>query len=368
MTFMSAISDANLAQAPAMAKDAAAGWDLWVDSSSTNPLPASALADDPDIASTATLLRGYADLSLPQAGDETVTGSAEPRPVTGYDESWLAPGVPELSERLDRFPSDRAALEAIAADPTLAVASDGLMEDDGPPGGTGVAIGDEVRAVDPQSGREQTFTLAAFVEEDWNWNGLMIGRAAATELLGANGVENRMYVSVADGVDAEAVSERLTAEWIENGADASTFIAAVEDEMRELQSILRLLQGYLGIGLLIGILGLGVVMVRAVRERRRQVGMLRAIGFSAGVVRRAFLAEAGFVAIQGIVLGIGLGLVVSYQMLHSDVFGEPLPFTVPWLAVAVLLVVPGAGAMLAALAPAAQAARIQPAAALRIAE
>ena len=368
MTFMSAISDANLAQAPAMAKEAAAGWDLWVDSSSTNPLPASALADDPDIDGTTTLVRGYADLSIQPADGGKVIENSEPWAVTGYDESWLAPGVPELSERLDRFSSDRTALEAIASDPTLAVASDTLLEGDGPPGGGSLAIGDKVQAVDPQSGREQTFTLAAFVENDWNWNGLMIGRDAATDLLGTNGVENRMYVSVADGVDAEAVSERLTAQWIENGADASTFVAAVEDEMKEMQSILRLLQGYLGIGLLIGILGLGVVMVRAVRERRRQIGMLRAIGFSAGVVRRAFLAEAGFVAIQGIVLGIGLGLVVSYQMLQSDVFGEPLPFTVPWLAVAVLLVVPGAGAMLAALAPAAQAARIEPAAALRIAE
>jgi putative ABC transport system permease protein len=109
-------------------------------------------------------------------------------------------------------------------------------------------------------------------------------------------------------------------------------------------------------------------MVRAVRERRRQIGMLRAIGFSAATIRRTFLAEAGFVAIQGIVLGIGLGLVVSYQMLQSDVFGDPLPFTVPWLAVAVLLLVPGTAAMLAALAPASQAAKIHPAAALRTAD
>jgi ABC-type antimicrobial peptide transport system permease subunit len=96
--------------------------------------------------------------------------------------------------------------------------------------------------------------------------------------------------------------------------------------------------------------------------------MLRALGFSSQLVRRAFLAEAGFVALQGIVLGIGLGLVVSYQLLHSDVMGEPLPFSVPWLAVAVLLVVPGAAALAAAYAPAAQASRIAPAAALRIAE
>lgn len=368
MTFMSALNDANLAQTPQMAEDSAAGWDLWVDSSRTSPLRAADLAADPDVDGTATLLRGYADLAItPADGGDVIEGDM-PWAVSGFDRSWLEPGVPELSERLDRFADDRAALEAVATDPTLAVASDTILQGEGPPGGATVEIGDTVTAVDPLSGREQTFTLAAFVDTDWNWNGLMIGRDAASSLLGDHAVENRMYVSVADGADPEAVSERLTAEWIENGADASTFLAAIEEEMKEMQGFLRLLQGYLGLGLLIGILGLGVVMVRAVRERRRQIGMLRAIGFSAGVVRLAFLAEAGFVAVQGIVLGIGLGLLVSHQMLQSDVFGDPLPFTVPWLAVAVLLVVPGAGAMLAALAPAAQASRIQPAAALRIAE
>lgn len=370
MTFMSAISDANLAQAPAMARDASAGWDLWVDSSPTNPLPAATVERDDDVTATATLLRGFADLTVRPAGsdDRSEASGEEAWPVTGYDESWLTAGVPELTERLGQFPDDRAALEAVASDPTLAVATDQLLEGDGPPGGATIELGDTVTAVDPGSGRERTFTLAAFVDVDWNGNGLMIGRDAAGELLGDNAVDNRMYVSVADGADPEAVSERLTAEGIAYGADASTFVAAVEEEMEEMQGFMRLLQGYLGLGLLIGILGLGVVMVRAVRERRRQIGMLRAIGFSARVVRRAFLAEAGFVAVQGIVLGIGLGLVVSYQMLQSDVMGDPLPFTVPWLAVAVLLLVPGAAAMLAALAPAAQASRIQPAAALRIAE
>jgi len=371
MTFMSALSDANLDQAPALARDASGGWDMWVDSSPTNPLTAADVeaGGAGDVTATAPLLHGLADMSIRTAGagaDEAT--EPEAWPISGFDTSWLSAGVPKLSERLDAYPDDEAALEAVAGDPTLAVASDTLLAGDGPPGADTVSLGDEVVVTDPVSGREQTFTLAAFIDVDWNYNGLMVARPAVEGLLGANAVDNRMYVAVADGADAEVVADRLSAAGVEHGAEATTFVTAVGDEMKELQSILRLMQGYLGIGLLIGIAGLGVVMVRAVRERRRQIGMLRAIGFSAKVVRRAFLAEAGFVAVQGIVLGIGLGLLVSYQMLQSDVFGDPLPFTVPWLAVAVLLVVPGSAAMLAALAPAAQAAAIRPAAALRIAE
>ena len=49
--------------------------------------------------------------------------------------------------------------------------------------------------------------------------------------------------------------------------------------------------GFLALGLLIGICGLGVVMVRAVRERRRTIGVLRALGFRAKTVERSFLSK-----------------------------------------------------------------------------
>jgi putative ABC transport system permease protein len=280
----------------------------------------------------------------------------------------LAPGTPKLSERLSRFGSDRAAFEAVAHDSSLTIAPESLLEGDGPPSPSKLKVGDVVTAVNPDTGQRQRYTIAALLQDDWNWNGLLIGHDAATTLLGSRAVDNRMYVAAAPGADPEVVADRITARWVDHGADASTFLSAVRADVHQLEGFLRLLQGYLGLGLLIGIAGLGVVMVRAVRERRRQIGMLRALGFSARVVRRAFLAEAAFMAIQGIVLGIGLGLIVSYQMLHSDVLGDPLPFSVPWLAVAVLLVVPALAALAAAYAPAAQAARIQPAAALRIAE
>ena len=47
------------------------------------------------------------------------------------------------------------------------------------------------------------------------------------------------------------------------------------------RQIFQLFQGYLAMGLIVGIAGTAVVMVRAVRERRRQIGTLRALGFGA---------------------------------------------------------------------------------------
>jgi putative ABC transport system permease protein len=362
LTFMSVLVDANLAQAPRMAEDASAGWDLWVDSSPTNPLAAGQVATGDQVVDAATAVRGAAE----------VTSELDPEPMavplTGVGPEFLDHGTPELSERLDGFGSDRAVVEAVLADPTLAVAASFIVGEGGPPQAGGLDVGDEVTAVDPLTGQEQRFTLAGIVESDWADNGVLVSRDAAARLLGPRGVESRQFVRVADGVDPEVVADRLTGRFVEQGADAVTFTGVVEDEMREMQGFIRLLQGYLGLGLVIGIAGLGVVMIRAVRERRRQIGMLRALGYPAGVVRRAFLSEAGFIALQGIVLGIGLGLLSAYQLVTGDTFDEPLPFEWPWLAMVVLFVVPGLAALGAAAGPAAQAAKIRPAAALRIAE
>jgi putative ABC transport system permease protein len=367
LTFMSVLSNAFMAEAPALAAGQSAGWDLWVDSLPTSPVDARDIGQDPDVAATASLTSGSAQLST--EGDEPANPDDSFWPVTGIDEALLGPGMLDLSERLDRYPDDRAAYEAILADPTLAIAPDWLLEgDDGPDAEAGVHVGDNVSAVNPSSGSAQAFTIVGIIDEDWSDNGLLMSRDAATSLLGDQAVENRQLVEVNEGADAEAVADRLEARWITRGAEATTFLGMVQDEVRETQGFLRLLQGYIGLGLLIGVAGLGVVMVRAVRERRRQIGMLRALGFSARIVRRAFLSEAGFIAVQGIVLGMGLGLVTSYQMLRSDVFDEQLAFAVPWLALVVLFVVPAAGALFTAAAPATQAARIRPAAALRIAD
>jgi len=111
-------------------------------------------------------------------------------------------------------------------------------------------------------------------------------------------------------------------------------------------------------------------VVRAVRERRRQIGMLRAMGFPGRMVRQAFLTEASFLAVQGIVLGTVLALVTAYNLLtHSSTFGgQSLDFRIPWVPIIVVSVIALVASLFAAAAPAAQASRIKPAVALRIAD
>jgi putative ABC transport system permease protein len=72
------------------------------------------------------------------------------------------------------------------------------------------------------------------------------------------------------------------------------------------------LRGYLLLGLVIGMAGLAVSQFRAARERRRQIGMMRAMGLTISGVRRWFMTEATFVSLMGIVTGVGLGVLTGY--------------------------------------------------------
>jgi putative ABC transport system permease protein len=120
----------------------------------------------------------------------------------------------------------------------------------------------------------------------------------------------------------------------------------------------------------VGIAGLGVVMVRAVRERRHEIGMLRAMGFRTGIVRAAMLSESGLIAVQGTVIGAVLGLLTTRQLLSgSDSFGDvPPPFVVPWVGLLVILGLPLVASLAATAWPASRAAAIKPAVALRAAD
>ena len=111
-------------------------------------------------------------------------------------------------------------------------------------------------------------------------------------------------------------------------------------------------------------------IVRAVRERRRQIGMLRAMGLPSRTIRRAFVLEAGFIAARGLLIGGGLAVLSSWLLAtRSDAFGESsIPFSAPWGAIAAMLAAALVASLAATAVPAARAAAIRPAVALRVAD
>jgi putative ABC transport system permease protein len=124
----------------------------------------------------------------------------------------------------------------------------------------------------------------------------------------------------------------------------------------------------MGVGLLAGVAALGTLSTRAVVERRRQIGVLRALGFTARAVSLGLLVESAVVALGGAALGVGVGLFVAQStvtFLRLSRSNAELVFSIPWDQLALLVAVALGAALLVTAVPARQAARLTPAEALR---
>ncbi len=171
---------------------------------------------------------------------------------------------------------------------------------------------------------------------------------------------------LSSGADPDVVSSALETEFLANNFDATLTIDQINQELSANTAFNQLFQGYMGLGLLVGVASLGVVSFRAVAERRQAIGMLRAIGFKAAMIRTSFLVESSLIALIGIGLGLALGSVVSWNLLNDiNQEFEGIRFSVPWLTVAIIVAVAWVFSLVTTLVPAIQASRTYPAEALR---
>jgi putative ABC transport system permease protein len=149
---------------------------------------------------------------------------------------------------------------------------------------------------------------------------------------------------------------------------ADSFQQLLDDAVGASLTFDRLIEGFMGLGLLVGVAALGVISARSVVERRQQIGVLRAIGFRRRMVQTSFLLESSFVALTSIVVGTALGLAVAYNVVADakrTPSWESMTFHVPWLTLSGIFLLVYAVALATTLAPARRGSRVYPAEALR---
>jgi putative ABC transport system permease protein len=151
---------------------------------------------------------------------------------------------------------------------------------------------------------------------------------------------------------------------------------SILDATRGLQRFFAVLDLFLGIfgSLALAVAALGIVntLVMAILERRREIGIMKAIGASDGDVKKLFLAEAAVMGLLGGMLGVALGWVMGRLInaganvyLHRQNLPSEELWAVPWLLVAGAIAFAIVISMISGLYPAARAAKLDPVQALR---
>ncbi len=151
---------------------------------------------------------------------------------------------------------------------------------------------------------------------------------------------------------------------------------SILDATRSLRQFFAVLDLFLGIfgSLALAVASIGIVntLVMAILERRREIGIMKAIGASDADVRTLFFAEAGAMGALGGVVGVALGWAIGQAInFGTNIYlkRQALPpehfWSVPWWLVAGAIVFAFIVSLVSGLYPAARAARLDPVQALR---
>jgi len=223
---------------------------------------------------------------------------------------------------------------------------------------------------DPQTGAHMQLKVIGVLAETapQDMTGIFAAQSTLAPIFG-NRVDPTTYLfALRRGVDAEATAKKLESAFLANGMQADAFSKLLHDNVSASLTFDRLIMGFMGLGLIVGVAALGVISARSVVERRQQIGVLRAIGFRTRMVQLSFLLESSFIALTSIVTGTLLGLALAYNVIVDSRRApswQNMSFDVPWLTLGVIFLTVYAVALATTLIPARRASRVYPAEALR---
>ena len=298
-------------------------------------------------------------------------GDAGGGPVTvlGADPGFTSGATPALSETAPGY--DGVSAWAAVEDGTGTVLSSSVLGGGGfgPPGGNNrtVRLGERVQingTTGPMNVTAVGITQSFFVQ------GIIVSRTA---LLSAFPGDPRavnstfFFFKSRDTADLPELTHDLERELRPIGMNTVNLRETVAVFQAAFNTIFLLFQSFLALGLVVGIAGLAIITARNVVERKREIGVLRALGFRRSLVLKSQLIEVLLVVSLGVVIGLVVGIAFAAQLFaSSELAGVTL--TIPWDRLGVIFLITYGAVLLASVVPVLRAARIRPSEALRMME
>lgn len=286
--------------------------------------------------------------ATPAVGDATGFGIAS-ADVGGRVQMVTAADAVELGGMVDLHVA-RGSLTDVGPD-GVAVSSKFAHDQD-------VAVGDSV-PVTFGDGRRVELRIGAVYERSSSFGDVIVPGAvwaASTQQPALTG----LFVTLADGVTVEqgrAAIERATRDEVTPPVrDASEYLDAVSSQV---DTLLAIVYVFLALAILIAFLGIANTLSLSLRERTRELGLLRAVGLTRSQLRTTVRWESAIIAGFGVLGGIAVGVLVGWGLTRS--FSGELPldvFSAPAGRLALIAAAGAVAAILAARRPARRAARL----------
>ncbi len=231
----------------------------------------------------------------------------------------------------------------------------------------GVSVGDKIRVTTPESGAGSFLVTGIFElgNRDVNGRWVLVPLRSAQTMLDLVGGASAIELKVEEIFEAENVAKGLERQ---TGLTADSWMKLNSQllvALRSQDSSKSMIQVFVVLAVALGIAS---VLIVSVVQKSKEIGILKAMGTRTGKVMRIFLLQGGIVGIAGAIVGctFGWALAKFFESLVSNPDGTPrfpadLGIGVYAGAAAVAL---GVG-LLAAVAPARRAAKLEPATVIR---
>lgn len=303
-------------------------------------------------------------------GASAAPGAKLAETVTYAPQAFLDATKDTLDARLPEYGSDREAWQALGSDPSLVILTPEYAGERGPgPSRPKIDPGQTILLRDPITGAQVEKTVIGRITDPNSppvalLEGIVLSDSAVGDFQGLE-LRSSYALNLAPGVDPAATNVELKKEFAPDGAQSQMTDELLSGAQQLQRTFISVIQAFVAFGLIVGVAGLAVISARAVHERRKDIGTLRAVGFGRAAVGWGFIVESSFIALLGILAGILVGTLGGYNLFTAAAGDSGAPFVFPWLQMTLI----GLGVWAATLAftvvPAIRASRVAPVEALR---
>ncbi len=232
-----------------------------------------------------------------------------------------------------------------------------------------VKVGDHIQ-IDGLEGPLDLEVVGTMVDYTWNRGTIMVDRSWFREKFRDNQVDVfDIYLRHENGEPPteearrreviDVLRQRLGQKEALHAVTRSTLRNDISNQLRRVYGLAYAQQAVVGIVALLGVIS---ALFISVLQRRRELGLLRAVGASRSQILRSVLAEAVLMGLVGAILGLGIGVVLEWyvvKIMLLDEAGFVFGMLLPWLEAGIVFSSSIGLATLVGLWPAYQATRIR---------